>query len=84
MVEKEATSASPLAFVAEQLASCLPKKIFATEEFYYGAFLNETLARDEIEEVFGGVRGGMRQHVQTDETTWGAAKCGRGKPGTSW
>ena len=56
------------------------EKIFATEEFYYGAFLNETLARDEIEEVLSGVRGGMRQHVQTDETTWGAAKYGRGKP----
>ena len=56
------------------------EKIFATEEFHYGAHLNDTLARDEVEEVLSGVRAGMRQHVQADETTWGAAKCGRGKP----
>ena len=56
------------------------EKLFATEQFYFSANINDTLAKQEADEIQSGVRDSQRQHFQADETTWGATKYGRGKP----
>ena len=56
------------------------EKIFATEEFLHAAEMNRAVAAAEVAEILSGVHVWDRQRFQVDETTWGGAKYGRGKP----